>query len=418
MSQKSRKVLLLAGLGLLIFGGKPATAQIRGVVALMREAETALTAGEFEQAESLLQQAIEREPTLTSAYVQLGQLLIEINDNQGAEAAFREAIRLDSQLADAYAGLSNVLLQQYRPYAAELAVMQALRLDESNAIAHQTLGHIRYDQYRWEEAIDAYRIAINGAEYDSFLMKRTANAFVELEQWDAALGTMMEAVDLYPASVGRVADLADLWVSMGNPEEAEAAYLAAIERNPDNPWLYDDLSDFLYEQGRDEEGDSARESALAAAENDASYLLAIAMTSYSDEGRLSEAENLVQRAIALEPGNAQFPIGIALLRRQQGDLVGAAAAYQASLDIEPNSRYLIDMADILVSLSELEEAEVAYRAALNESDGAGYAYVALGRFLASRGRPAEALIALSEARELGNQTAELQAEIEALMTLL
>lgn len=377
-----------------------------------------MTAGKPEQARLMLQHVVSREPALASAHVQLGYVLIETNDTEGAEAAFRDAIRLEPALADAYAGLSKVLLRQYRPNAAEMAVMQALRFDEDNAIAYQTLGHLRYDQDRWQEAIDAYRVAINGDEYDSFLMSRASEAFVELEEWNAALGTLLEAVELDSDSLIRVDELADLYVAMGQPEEAEAAYLAALDRNPNNPWLYDYLGDFLYNQGRYEEGDNAKETALAVADSDASYVFYIALTSYMADGRLVEAESLFNRAIALEPNNPRFPIGIAQIRRRQNDLEGAAAAYQASLDIEPNSRYFIDMADILATLGRFDDAEAAYRNAVNASAGAGYAYIELGRFLASQERPTEALMSLYAARELGNQTETLEAEIEALTSQL
>ena len=88
------------------------------------------TSPDFKQAQSLLEEAIRREPRFPEAYLELGNLYMAKKDNQNAVKEFREALRLAPalpaahyQLAQAYQSLSRPILAEQ-----ELALYRELTL--------------------------------------------------------------------------------------------------------------------------------------------------------------------------------------------------------------------------------------------------------------------------------------------------
>jgi tetratricopeptide (TPR) repeat protein len=86
----------------------------------------------------------------------------------------------------------------------------------------------------------------------------------------------------------------------GRLDEARDAYLAAIVSSPDSAFLYRDLG--LVELRRKNLNDAARN---------------------------------LQKAVALDPGDAGAQAGLADVREAQGDLDGAAAALERALELDP-----------------------------------------------------------------------------------
>ena len=96
--------------------------------------------------------AVERDPTSSSAYVVLGKVHMKRGDFKQAEQAFRRALDANANLEDAWIGLGNVF-SHYGLYEPSLDVYgNALALDPSNADVTLSRAMILIGLGRYDEA--------------------------------------------------------------------------------------------------------------------------------------------------------------------------------------------------------------------------------------------------------------------------
>jgi len=104
------------------------------------------------------------------------------------------------------------------------------------------------------------------------------------------------------------------------------------------------------------------------------------------------AEEAYERAHELSPDDVRWTYFLALVQHAEGDLETAVGNYRASLS-DPRNRLptLIHLGDALLALDRVDEAEDAYRRALELDPESAAAHYGLGRAAASADRPAEAV---------------------------
>ncbi|MET0068176.1 MAG: tetratricopeptide repeat protein [Candidatus Thiodiazotropha sp.] len=96
---------------------------------LIQQANRQSEAGNLEQAQSLLMQAIEVAPDSTLAYSRLGGIQLLRQEYAPSIDNFQKAIMLDSENADAFIGLSIAYLHMGRYSLAREALHEASRLE-------------------------------------------------------------------------------------------------------------------------------------------------------------------------------------------------------------------------------------------------------------------------------------------------
>jgi Flp pilus assembly protein TadD len=208
----------------------------------------------------------------------------------------------------------------------------------------------------------------------------------------------------------------------------------------------------LLEQGEFEQAAAACRSVLAAAPDHpaATHLLGLARERL---GAASEAELLLRRSLALEPGNHQFRVNFGDFLRRQGRLSEAELEYRAVLEqfpgalkvrhqlaltlddlgqraqAEAEARRLVAqeprdaeswslLGFVLANQGRLLEAEQGYRRALEVSPNYGLAHHNLGSLLMQMERAEEALATLERAQALGVPEFELRFTRARALSLL
>jgi tetratricopeptide (TPR) repeat protein len=104
-------------------------------------------------------QALELDPTLGCAHINVGRLYHQAGEFREAEAHYREAIECDPGDALAHFNLGVLLEDMGRPEAAMRAYGQALKCDPNSADAHYNLALLFEAQGRRSEAIKHFRVA-------------------------------------------------------------------------------------------------------------------------------------------------------------------------------------------------------------------------------------------------------------------
>ncbi|MBM3557565.1 MAG: tetratricopeptide repeat protein, partial [Alphaproteobacteria bacterium] len=121
----------------------------------------------------------------------------------------------------------------------------------------------------------------------------------------------------------------------------------------------------------------------------------------AQKGNPAGAAPLIERAIALRPRDAAARINLGNVLRDLGRKDEAIRAYQAGLALDPGLHEAErNLGGILEEEKRFEDAEGHFRRAVGIKANYAEGWWMLGRFLARRGRRAEAGQALRRAREL------------------
>jgi predicted Zn-dependent protease len=117
-------------------------------------------------ARAALTRAVVLRPNLAAAWLNLGNVCIDLEDYHEAERHYRTAIRLNPALAQAFASLGHLLLGQGRLAEATTACESAVRLAPGMAEAHWNLASVLLLagdmprgmlEYEWRKRHPAYR---------------------------------------------------------------------------------------------------------------------------------------------------------------------------------------------------------------------------------------------------------------------
>ncbi|MGH7306413.1 MAG: tetratricopeptide repeat protein [Candidatus Rokuibacteriota bacterium] len=169
-----------------------------------------------------------------------------------------------------------------------------------------------------------------------------------------------------PLAVRRALEAAVSLHRAGRLQAAEAAYRDILARAPDHP--------------------------------DALHLLGVVAAQAGDADR---AVDLIRRAIAGQPGNAEFHANLALALRKATRLDEAVAAYRRAADLAPDRpEAWVSLGKACLDCGELEPAVAAFQRALALRPAYGEAANNLGVTYTRRGDLGEALRAYERALEL------------------
>jgi len=109
--------------------------------------------GKFEKAEEHYDAAVRLDPASVDAYYNHGVLLLGIENYEGAEDAFRKAIEINSYYADAHNNLGYLLERRGDLREATAEYKRAIESKPNDRQAHFNLGRILVSQQKYPEGI-------------------------------------------------------------------------------------------------------------------------------------------------------------------------------------------------------------------------------------------------------------------------
>jgi tetratricopeptide (TPR) repeat protein len=158
-------------------------------------AEQAVDAGNYDHALTIFQDVLAENPTVTTAYLGIGEIYVIKKDYGKAEPAYRRAARLEPRNFDAQFG---------------------------HGLALQMLK-------RFVEAVRAYHRALTIAPDDPKANLNLATTYLQLNDAERAVVFAERAVQIDPANGAAQANLGAIYEELGRYAEAVDVYLAALE---------------------------------------------------------------------------------------------------------------------------------------------------------------------------------------------
>lgn len=313
----------------------------------LTSARVAIAAGETERARTSLRDLLDRDPEVITAYLMLGEALLQERQFDQAVGAFREALQRNRRspqarygLAVAHIGLgeleeaareldeclaldprderaagelAEVRLQQGRPAEAERLARDILT-DRPSSSMRLLLAEALEDQGQTAEALSVLEQARSADPANALLHLNLGNLLLEAGRLEEAVSSYRRATDLAPGDARTQNALGNALARKGDKGEALAAFQEAVELDPSFAPAQNNLGITLASLGRPADARSAFQQAIrsdphyAEAYNNLGYL-------YLTAGNSEEAVSLFRRALELKPDYAQAKANLDLARK-------------------------------------------------------------------------------------------------------
>jgi len=164
----------------------------------------------------------------------------------------------------------------------------------------------------------------------------------------------------------------------------------------------------LLNQGRVSEAEQTLRGALAIDPSQAPARQAL-ISLLVDQRRLDDAQRLLQEALARDPTQVQFTTVLARIRVERDDYPGALEVLRGCKgDVSRDADYNALLGAVLQHMSRPEEAADAYRAALRVAPQTGTAWIGLGLSLEALDHRPEAAEAFRRAIATGSLSREVR----------
>ncbi len=320
--------------------------QLRGFVLYQKD--------QFESAIISLQDSLRIAENIQTHHY-LGLSYFRLNNLELALNHFQKMLDLEPDNFSARLLVATTLLRQSRPQEATFEAEKAVVLAPGNPAAHNLLGSALAAQGKYKEAMQAFDVAID---------------------LDPSQGMLYVKKGLSE-------------LSLGDMSGGEQALRQAVETSPDivGPRLL--LADYLQRKGESRQALTVLEGGLTGGEKDALYLNRMAQIHLRSRDIEKTVETLEQ-AKKVSPTFEPSYLNLANLYVRTGKPEKALDETRALLSVdEDNLKARLLEGTLLEGLERSEEAETAYRKALETEKTE--AYQAMAAYLARQGENAQAL---------------------------
>ena len=304
---ESRKSLacVLAGL---IFCAMPALSQSADQnQSLLRDAASAIAAGDALRAETDLQTVLRAAPDNYQALDLLGMLRAQQRREAEAEGIFEQIIAKHPEFAGAHIHLGLLYIQMGQPDSAVAALQEGIRLAPDRVDAISALVSI------WRE------------------QARTAISSGNTEE---ALSLLLKARKLSPENADVQFEFGMTALKMNLLPDAITAFQQSLKLRPDDANATYGLGRAYMEHSQYEDARQQFSRYLEARPNDASGHYALGMA-YASLERPQDARTEFEKSIALAPVQTESYFRLGVLDLNAHDLDAAATNFQHVLDRDP-----------------------------------------------------------------------------------
>jgi tetratricopeptide (TPR) repeat protein len=400
--------------------------------------------GLIEEALSRFEQALEAAPENPEVVEAVGRALLNLDRLTEAEASFLAALELDPEWVAPRMGLAMVALRRDEPFKIVHYLERAIEADPEFPEAYVELGRYygimgepalakatferwtgrhpedadmlinagltAFDAADYAQALEFFEKAIevaSGEEQKSGARTFRANTLDMLGRYAEAVAAYEEVIAESPDWWEAHANLGICHARNGHSSEAEAAFRRGLGDCPGSPEIRDELAAHLLAERRNlDEALRLSEEAVALGRDEIRHLhtLGEVRLSVGDEAGAAEAYAAV---LDLDPENPEAHLELGILHEVRGEVREAEEHFVESLKSDPaNPRALYSYASLYYAADDLETAEELLVRAVASDARYSPALSALASVRARRGDYGDALDYIEKAVEAGESDVE------------
>lgn len=311
-----------------------------------------------------IEKAIQIDPNVISAYVNIGMAYTMLRRFDDADRSYERALALNPNLAELHANRCILLQEMKRPEDALVACDKAIALRPELVEAYLNRGSILQELNRPEEALISYDHALKLRPDFAQALNNKGNVLRELNRSDEALTCYERAVELLGDYFEAHSNKGNALQDLGRLTEAIAAYDAALAINNNYVDACVNKGNALLKVSRADDAIACYDKALSVNPSHADAYNNRG-NAYNERRQFSQALSDYEKAISLRPNYAEA------FNNYGGVLMGLARAeealqaYERSIQIKPE--FLLghlNLGDAFRSVGLYENAIKSYKEAL------------------------------------------------------
>ncbi len=265
----------------------------------IQQAGEFLMRDQYALAAEKLEAALQDDPTIPQALLQLSTCYIELGRSEEAKAKLDAVLKDDPENIQALISLANILLREGMEEDVIALCQRTLSIDDKNVQAYMLIGEVYIGELNHSEALPYLEKAV---EIQPKLTRNRLNlaaCLVGVKQYDRAEAMLKEIIRDYPKSPRVKFNLGLLYEEQGRLEEAKAAYAEEVAAFPRQFQARFNLGRVLFELG-DKAGymENMREVIKIAPQQAEGYLF-LARGLLLEEAPLDEVRDLLEKGLSL-----------------------------------------------------------------------------------------------------------------------
>ncbi|HXG65677.1 MAG TPA: tetratricopeptide repeat protein [Blastocatellia bacterium] len=312
--------------------------------------------GRESDAETDLKKVIELQPDFARAHRALGQILLDRGLTDEAKRALARAVELEPKLPGARINLASALIKSNDPAAAIEHLRVAIAQGESPALAHALLGVAEERLKKTEEAFADYSRAIELEPNLAAAREGRARLLESRGEFAKAIEDYSIAYRAQP-SPDTALRLAHLHARVGQPQAAIQIYRSLLREKPNNIPMRIEVARLLVEIGQAEEAGREVEKLLALQPQNADLLILAGDVRFKDSPE--QAADYYRRALAAQPDNNRVRVQLAASLVRSMQFAAALPLLNEAIAREPNNYPA--HANLATALFKLEQYPQAAR---------------------------------------------------------
>ncbi|MEW6519910.1 MAG: tetratricopeptide repeat protein [Thermodesulfobacteriota bacterium] len=297
---------------------------------------------------------------LASSYCQAGQ-------TQQAASIYQQILLKDPDNAQAHSLLGILAGQAGNMERAIQLTRKAILLEPDNANFHYNLGIMLKERGRLDEAIASYRQAIARKPDFANALYNLGNALQAAGQGAEAIACYRQVVAIRPGHAEAYNNLGILLKESRRFAEANSCYRQALSISPNFAEACSNLGVLLQEMDQLDEAEACQRKAIALKPElaDAHYNLGIVI---KKKGQLAEAINCYQKALSLQPDAFEVLVSLGNALNAIGQLDEALACYQRVIAESPGNHLAWTNYLLTAQYAPVPAAAALFHSALRYAD--------------------------------------------------
>ena len=309
-----------------------------------------------------------------AAHHYLGLLEHQRGNPMAALPHLRTAVQSEAAEPFYWVNLGNLLKDLQRPQEAEAAYQRALAREPGDALALYNLGHLYQLYGRWSEAATSFGKATVAQADFVLAWQKLAAMELRANRREQALAAAERAVALAPDDAASWFHLADGLGRFARWPESLEALERCLALQPQFAEAWNNLGLARKQQGDRAGAKAAFEAALEQAPPSDPANASLAAETCSnlaqlelDDHQLQGAQQWSERALALDPQNAQVQFTKGNVLNALGEYELAASALRRALELQSDfPEALNNLGNILLNLRRHSESIATFERAISQ----------------------------------------------------
>lgn len=309
---------------------------------------------------------VKAHPGARDARLAYARALIEGKRYEAARSEFAALLKEEPDRPDLLYSIGLLSLQMGEADNAENTLKALLDKDFSEmGSVHFYLGQIAESGGRTQEAIDHYEAITPGSQYHTQGQARAAVALARTGQLPQALDRLHAAQAANPREFLNLLVMeAQLLADNGRPADGYQLLADALQKNPDNTALLYESALLAERLGKMDVVENNLRRVIKLKPDSAHAYNALGYSLADRNQRLDEASALIDKALAMAPGDAAILDSKGWLNYRRGDLPAAAELLQKALAIRYDVEIAAHLGEVQWQMGRQDEANKTWNDAL------------------------------------------------------